>query len=307
MLASWAKATRIQYEGAAKRWLAYCETNAIQAISPTVNQVIEFLQGFLTSGKSAGTLNTHKSMLSSFVILDNLPAGEHPMIKRLNKGAGKSKPKLPKYVDTWDPTPVIAYMSQWGPTETLQWDKLVKRTMVLFLFATGQRLQALHCLLKADITWMDSRCRIVYSTPMKTNHPATNPLVLRFCEHLEDPLSCVFSHLKRCVTHPNAELTKLAVFGTTNKNVKPASSDTLSKYVRDTLIEGGIPERFTAYSSRHASTSGAKRKNIPLPDIMASAGWLQATTFTRFYDRPLTEEQRETNFIPALIQGGPRD
>ena len=81
-----------------------------------------------------------------------------------------------------------------------------------------------------------------------------------------------------------------------------ASQETLSRYVRNTMAEAGIDTgRFTPYSCRHASTSAAARKQVPLAIIIMAAGWTGETTFRRFYDPPVREAMPTvTNLIPDI-------
>ena len=74
--------------------------------------------------------------------------------------------------------------------------------------------------------------------------------------------------------------------------------------------EAGVQDHYTPYSARHASTSAAARVNIPIQDILNSAGWTRESTFGRFYNRPLyvpPVDTPVTDFLPAIMQPRPSE
>ncbi|KAB0789978.1 hypothetical protein PPYR_15724 [Photinus pyralis] len=72
---------------------------------------------------------------------------------------------------------------------------------------------------------------------------------------------------------------------------KNASAQTISRWIRQTMLDAGIDtEQFSAHSTRHAATSLAKRKGVPLDIIHSAAGWSKnSKTFAKFYKRPLRD------------------
>ena len=55
---------------------------------------------------------------------------------------------------------------------------------------------------------------------------------------------------------------------------------------------------FKPHSTRGAATSTAKAANVPIHEIMNTAGWRSDSTFAKFYDRPVTNE---SNFAEAIL------
>ena len=68
-----------------------------------------------------------------------------------------------------------------------------------------------------------------------------------------------------------------------------ASVNTLGRWIKQTLQAAGIDTNiYTAYSTRHASTSAAARRGTALDTIRQAAGWTSTSKiFSRFYQRPL--------------------
>ena len=134
LTASWAVATQKQYTLVLKRWTAYCVQEGINPRRPSLQQGIDYLQALFTGGVARNSINTVRSMLSTFVMVGGKPFEEHPLVSRLLKGISNLKPPAPKYSTIWDPKQLLDHIQGWGPVELLDTDKL----MCLYLLATGQ-------------------------------------------------------------------------------------------------------------------------------------------------------------------------
>ena len=67
------------------------------------------------------------------------------------------------------------------------------------------------------------------------------------------------------------------------------SQCTVSRWIKTVLKEAGIDTAlFSAGSTRSASTSKAERGGAPIEDIMKAAGWVRSSTFTTYYNKPLS-------------------
>ena len=82
----------------------------------------------------------------------------------------------------------------------------------------------------------------------------------------------------------------------------PASKDTISRWIRQTMKDAGIDTSvFKPHSTRGAATSAAKAAkaaNVPIREIVNTAGWRSDSTFAKFYDCPITNE---SNFAEAIL------
>ena len=86
---------------------------------------------------------------------------------------------------------------------------------------------------------------------------------------------CAASALE-CYVRKTKEARKgiTSLFITNRKPFKAATPQTLSHWVKDTLAESGRNTSvFTAHSTRHASTSAAKRKGLNLDVLRRTTGW----------------------------------
>ena len=105
----------------------------------------------------------------------------------------------------------------------------------------------------------------------------------------EDKTLCVVSCIKEYVkrTQPlRKDNTQLLL--SFCKPFKPVSTDTIGRWLKKSLDRAGIDITvYGAHSTRSASTSAAKAANVSVEDIMTAAGWSNAETFKKFYDRPI--------------------
>ena len=73
------------------------------------------------------------------------------------------------------------------------------------------------------------------------------------------------------------------------KPFKPVSTDTIAHWLKKVLENAGIDiNKYGAHSTRAASTSAAKAANVSVKTIMDAAGWANAETFSKFYDKPIS-------------------
>ena len=99
--------------------------------------------------------------------------------------------------------------------------------------------------------------------------------------------------------HVNNMKSPKPVFITSRKPFRRAHPATLGHCIKDSLRSAGVDtERFSAHSTRGASTSHAKMKGVPVNDILKVANWSSRNTFERFYHRP----SDSSAFTRAVLQ-----
>jgi hypothetical protein len=58
---------------------------------------------------------------------------------------------------------------------------------------------------------------------------------------------------------------------------------------------------FHPHSTRAASTSKAVARAVPIDIIMSTTGWQSATTFQKFYHKPIVETDGTSDMATALL------
>ena len=70
---------------------------------------------------------------------------------------------------------------------------------------------------------------------------------------------------------------------------RAVSAATIGRWIKFTMYQAGIDvEVFKAHSTRSASVSAANRNGVNVSHIMKTAGWKNADTFGKFYNKPVT-------------------
>lgn len=85
--------------------------------------------------------------------------------------------------------------------------------------------------------------------------------------------------------------------------IHAASSQTISHWIKNVLEECGINTKiFSAYSSRHASTSAAFKGGANIESIRKAAGWTERSkVFSKFYNKPIVPDI--SDFAHSVFKG----
>lgn len=250
--------------------------------------MLKFLTDEFQGNKTSyGTLNSCRSAIA---LLRGPEVGEDARIKRFFKGIEKLRPNRPKYDSTWDPKVVLDHVSQWGVNEDISLKKLSFKLVTLLALITGQRMQMLGLINIENMSRTKEGIEIRIPDRIKTSRINKSQLTLIIPSYRENSKLCVVSaldaYLERTKDLRDIE-TKL--FISFKKPFKAVSSQTLSRWIKNTLRDSGIDVNvFSAYSTRHAATSAAKRSGVNIDVIKKAAGWsAKSGTFAKFYNREI--------------------
>ena len=176
---------------------------------------------------------------------------------------------------------------------------------MLIAMLSGQRCETIHAL---DINSMKVEVHptqqyvFQINQLLKTSRPGKhlNHLVLQ--SYPEDKQLCICEVLQAYLekTQPlRANYTQLLI--SYQKPHQPVTSETTARWLRIVLDNSGIDTTaFRAHSTRAAATSAAKCAKLSVNTIMNAAGWANALTFSKFYDKPIIPDAVE-NFGYALL------
>lgn len=251
-----------------------------------LNVYLEFLVDEINKGSSYATINTYRSALNfMFSPTDN----DEKIIKRFVKGSYNLKPPKPKYDFTWNVEPVLNYLATLYPLETLTLDKLTIKTITLMALTSAHRIQTLGKITIENIVDSTEKIEIRIPGKIKTSAPYKNQPILTF-PYFDKPELCVASTLKHYIKVTERIRTDYtSLFLTHKKPIHPATTQTLSRWIRLALRNSGIDANvFTGYSVRHAATSAAFKSGVNINVIKNTAGWSpNSDVFFRFYNLPV--------------------
>ncbi|XP_068707071.1 uncharacterized protein [Montipora foliosa] len=164
---SWRTGTRKQYQTYVTAWLKFCKDTSIRYTYPTLQQVLDFLtHQSKTVGYSA--VATARGALSSFITLDGIKVGEHPLVSRFMSGLFNQKPALPRYTEIWNPQIVLNYLKTFPAVDSMSLKQLALKLLMLMAHLSAQRTQTTETLTGGNvhITWI---IYILHITSVETN------------------------------------------------------------------------------------------------------------------------------------------
>ena len=209
------------------------------------------------------------------------------------KGIFQEKPPRPKYTEIWDVSIVLSYLQSLSPVDKLSLKELTLKIFVLILIVSGQRArgQTVYLLSIDHMVSVNNCYTFQIVDHLKQSRPGVqNPLVdLR---PFKDETLCVVTTLKEYLTRTQSLWgSESQLFISYNRPFKRVSRDTISRWVKLILTDSGNDtSRFKPHSTRAASTSAASNASVSLDDILHTAGWSSESTFAKFHNKPIVNE-----------------
>ena len=151
--ASWRGPTQKQYNTPINRWKHYCSSRDINYLTPTIEQVLEFLTEIYNTGAGHSVVSTTRSALSSVIFIPGFSRlSDHPLIKRLMKGVFNNRPPCSKYTKVWNVDSLFIYLKTLPINSNLTLKMLTLKLVILLGILSGQRVSTIH---KFDILKID--------------------------------------------------------------------------------------------------------------------------------------------------------
>lgn len=299
LIASLSDNTLKQYSSILKEWLKFCQLNNFCPYSSSIIEVLKFFTQKSKQGASYGSLNSARAALNQ--ILDN-PLSENLLIKRFLSGVSKIRPSRPKYNRTWDPSIVLDYLSKYYPLESLSFEKLTEKLIMLLALITAHRAQTFSLIKVKNIFIGDEKVEIEIPDRIKTSGPGrTQPLLI--LPYFHDKLElCVATTLKFYLEKTKVFRNNIEnLFLSIKKPVKPVKSQTISGWIKKVMGDSGIDvSKFTSHSTRHAATSKAYSKGVDINVIKNAASWTEKSqVFAKFYNKPISCNK---SFASAILK-----
>ena len=288
ILASWRDSTKSQYQSSLNKWLDFCILKGIDIISPSIAEAMEFLTSLYEGNLAYSSINTARSALSSFLQIQSpIPFGQLPIVKRFMKGIYELRPCFPKHNSIWKLATVFDHFRNQKSATELSLKELSLKVAFLLCLLSGQRCQTISFL---DIQEMDSlEDRYVFhiKEKLKQSRAGYHIRPLEFRKYPTEEKLCVFTHLQEYIKRTeNIRSLNTKLLISFIKPHCPISKDTLARWVKSVLSSAGIDtNRFTAHSTRAASSSHLAQRNFSITDIIDAVGWKSEQTFQKFYNK----------------------
>lgn len=290
IIASWRKSTAAQYEGYIKKWCTFCRERKVNSLCFDENLVLEFLTFLFNKGLGYSSINTARSALSAILWSDcGKTVGNFPTVKRFLKGVFELKPSLPRYQHTWDVNIVLDYLINLYPLEDCNLEELSHKLVMLLAIITAQRTQTLSQLNIENLFIDGNKCTFVVDGKLKTTKQYSKTPIINIPRFENKKLCVVYTlseYLERTNNLRNGEKKLFISYCKPHRAISP---DTISRWIKKVMYEAGIEiDIFKAHSTRSASVSAAFQLNTNIEEILKTAGWSNAKTFAKFYNKPIT-------------------
>lgn len=298
MLKAWEDSTIKQYNSTLRLWWKFNNEEKTDPFDLSIPKVLRFLSNRYQDGANYGTLNSSRSALA-IISAENIRSNE--LIKKFIKGSSKTRPSKPRHDSTWDVDPVLRKLEEWFPLESLNLKQLSQKLLLLLALGTAHRLQTLTSIRNSNIIRSNRGLEIRIPDRIKTTRAGSKQPVLKLPFFKEKPGLCIAKTLLHYL-----EVTRIIrngedkLFISYQKPYNIVKEDTLGRWIRSCLTILGVDRRFTAHSTRHASTSKAYEKGVSIEEIKRVAGWsLNSKIFADFYNRPIIVQK--DNFATRVL------
>jgi integrase len=266
----------------------FCSPN-IDPLQPTLNNILGFLTELFNKGLQYRSISLAKSALNTLLkICSNMDITKFEEINRFLKGVYLERPPIPRYNSTWDVNLVLTYLKG---LEDLTLFQLSCKLSVLFLLVSAQRCQFLHLVEIDDIIITKDKLVIHPNHLLKQSRPGFKPETISLDAYPSERNLCIVQCFHEYIQRTNGLRTCNRLLISTIKPHKAISKSTLSRWVKFILLKAGVGEKFGPHSTRSASTSHALLAGVDLNSIVKTAGWSNATTFHKFYNKPVIQRK----------------
>lgn len=246
LVASLINSTIKQYNSAFKRWWCFCQNSSKDPFEPDIHLILKYLNARYKQNASYGTLNAERSAIN---LLSTIDIGSDSTVIRFFKGVFKNRPTRPKYHAIWNTDKV-------EPLNTLDLKRLTYKLVCLLALATAHRVQTLSLIKISKILISEDKIIIDIVDQIKTSRVgAPQPsFILPFFN--DRKTACVASVLLQYLDRTK-ELRQEEdyLFLTFKKTYHKATSQSISRWLKNCLTEAGVDRKYTAHSTRHAATS----------------------------------------------------
>ena len=234
---------------------------------------------------------------------DGYTIGTHPLVVRFLTGVYNLRPTKPKYQETWDVNKVLCYLKTLSPVEHLTLKLLSYKLVMLIALTQASRSQSISLLSIDGMKKDDKSFTLYYSGLLKQCRKGKVNPVVQFHMYSLDSDICVYRTLNEYIirTSPlrGSERNLLISY---IKPYKHVVSTTVNRWIKCVMKNSGIDvDNYSSHSTRSAISSKVRQSGLPLNEIMKVAGWSNADTFSRFYDKPL-ETMDADSFQQAALQ-----
>lgn len=229
------------------------------------------------------------------------------MVTRFLKGIYNRHPAIPKYVGIWDLNRVLDLYKSLPNNDQLQLKDITQKLAMLLILLGARRKQTLCTISIENIKITDTELVLIPHMVQKHTKPGKplKPIIYRRFPHNSKlcVVQCMQNYLEMRRNLVSQDVKPLFItYGTPHK---PATKDTISRWIKNELQKAGIDtEIYKPHSCRAAAVSKAKQIGISLQDILNRGSWSSDSTFNKYYDKDIInidKEEHKKDFVSAIL------
>ena len=305
LLAAWRDGTVKQYKSTLGKWTTFCAKTNRNVFRCSVVDVLEFLNTMNRANLSYSAINSARSALSAFVVLeDGSQVGTHPLISKFLKGIFNTRPPVPRYSSVWDVRLVLNLLRSWSPVATLSLKTLSQKLCMLIALLDAPRVQTLKALNLVGLEISGSKISFKIANLLKTNRQGRKVgKEVSLAAYPPDRRLCVLTVLRQYIAATKTlRGSEQQLFISYIEPHDAVSKDTLARWIKEVLTMAGINTSvFKAHSTRAASVSAASAGMVPTSEIIERASWTNEATFRKYYRKPIDKSENYQNAVLGIV------
>ncbi|CAG2243320.1 unnamed protein product [Mytilus edulis] len=241
---------------------------------------------------------TRGALSSLGLTIDSIPVGRHAMVIRYMKGIFNLRPPRPRYESTWDVSKVLHFLRSLSPVKYLKLKDLTLKLTMLIALTNAARAQSIHLMNVNHVHKVKGEFIFVLNELVKQSRPGYKEPTVNIKAYPPDRRLCVYTVYKEYVFRTKLFRGKHEpLLLSYVKPHQPVSRDTISRWIKVVMAKANIDTTiFKAHSVRSASVSKAKMNAVPISRILQKAGWSDAKTFAKFYNKKIEKDENSFSF-----------
>ena len=238
----------------------------------------------------SGICSARSALSSAYTLGGQDTLAQHPLISRFVKGIYNLHPPTAKYSNIWDISIMLDYYTKSKENNELTLKELTMKFVMLLMILGGRRKQAIVAIEIENVIITEDKLLLLPNKTLKHSKPGRPLECLSYKRFMENTNLCVVhcaeEYLKRRKLLVNGDTHKLLI--TYGKPHREASSDTVSRWIKNELSNAGIDINiYKAHSCRAATASKAKDIGVPINEILKQGCWRRSNTFTKYYSKDI--------------------
>ena len=168
---------------------------------------------------------------------------------------------------------------------------------MLIALTSAARVQTIHRLTVNNMVKGKDEFVFEFSGLLKQSRPGFKCSPVHMKAYPPDRRLCIFHVIKEYLARTERIRKCDSLLISFIKPYGEVSKDTIARWLKTIMQRAGIDiSKFSAHSIRAAATSKAIQHNVPMDEILKTAGWSNSGTFAKFYHKDIHTSDKIEKF-----------